>query len=117
MKRVKALLTVVYALAIAINAVAASGEFAILLKPVRIKIPYGETVLPAGIRLEVVSRDGRVVRVTYMDSVQSLPIDALKIEPASQVAPSPQPVSTPSPSVSPSISLNLAAQPSPSASP
>ena len=117
MKRVRALLTVICALAIAINTVAASGEFAILLKPVRIKIPYGEIVLPAGMRLQVVSRDSRVVRVTYMDSVQSLPIDALQIEPASQVGPSPQLVSTPSPSVSPSISLSIAAQPSPSASP
>src|SRR5436190_15328626 len=80
MKRTSVRFMLLCALLVSIQAMAGAGQTATLLKPVKIKIPYGETVLPAGTKVEVVSRDGNVVRVSYMDSIHSLPIDALKIE-------------------------------------
>lgn len=49
-------------------------QFATLTKPVRIKIPYGETVLPAGLKLAVISRNGQTVTVDYMNGTQTIPV-------------------------------------------
>ena len=40
------------------------------------KIPYGETVLPRGLRLAVVSRSGQTVTVQYLGKPQTIPIDS-----------------------------------------
>lgn len=45
-----------------------------ITQPVRIKIPYGETVIPRGTKLPVVSRDAKTVRVRYLDAIYPIPI-------------------------------------------
>ena len=45
-----------------------------LMQPVKIKIPYGETVLPRGMKLPIVSRNAQTVVVKYMDGTQAIPI-------------------------------------------
>jgi len=41
---------------------------------VKIKIPYGETVIPRGTKLPVVSRDVKTVTVQYMGGTHVVPI-------------------------------------------
>jgi hypothetical protein len=45
-----------------------------LTQPVKIKIPYGETTLPAGAQLSVVSQDAKTVTVRYMGGNYVIPI-------------------------------------------
>jgi hypothetical protein len=76
--------------------------FIVLTQPVKLKIAYGETSLPAGMRLPVVSSDTTSVRVNYMGEVQTIPIAAARFETSSDnrqdVAVSATPfVQTPSP--------------------
>ena len=82
--------------------------FIVLTQPVKVKIAYGETTLPAGMRLLVVSSDTSSVRVNYMGEIETIPIAAARFEnsasePAdASVAPttaiiSRQPASQPSP--------------------
>jgi hypothetical protein len=52
-------------------------QFVTLTRPVTIKIPYGETVLPRGLRLPIVSRSGRTVTVQYLGKPQTIPIDSI----------------------------------------
>jgi hypothetical protein len=47
-----------------------------VLQPVRIRIPYGETVLPRGVKLPVVAHDAQNVTVQYMGKNQVIPISA-----------------------------------------
>ena len=54
-------------------------QFATLTEPVKIKIPYGETVLPRGTRLPVVSRDGQTVIVQYLGQTQIIPITSVDL--------------------------------------
>jgi len=54
--------------------------FVVLTQPVRVKIAYGETVLPAGMKLPVVSSDATSVRVKYMGELQTIPIGAARFE-------------------------------------
>lgn len=99
----------------------ATPQSATLLRSVKIKIPYGEAVLPAGMKLEVISREGNYVRVNYMNSAETLPADAVHIDspsadavvasPATPAAfPSPSAAVTPAPSVavSPAQYVSLA---------
>jgi len=51
-------------------------EFLTLTQPVRIKIAYGETVLPRGLKLAVISRDGQNVTVQYLDETPTIPLSA-----------------------------------------
>ncbi|PYL81318.1 MAG: hypothetical protein DMF23_14665 [Verrucomicrobia bacterium] len=51
-----------------------------LTQPVKVKIAYGETVLPAGMKLPVVSSDATSVRVNYMGELQTIPIGAARFE-------------------------------------
>jgi hypothetical protein len=51
-----------------------------LTEPVKVKIAYGETVLPAGMKLPVVSSDAASIRVKYMGEVQTIPIAAARFE-------------------------------------
>ncbi len=55
---------------------APAPEFVTLMRPVTIRIPYGETVLPRGLRLQVVSRSGQGITVQYMGKTQTIPADA-----------------------------------------
>ncbi len=45
-----------------------------LLEPLRIKIPYGETVLPRGLKLQVISRDAQSVTVDYLGQTLKIPL-------------------------------------------
>jgi hypothetical protein len=58
----------------------ASPRFVVLTQPVKVKIAYGETVLPAGMKLPVVSSDATSVRVNYMGELQTIPIGAARFE-------------------------------------
>jgi hypothetical protein len=49
-------------------------KFVILTQPVKIKIPYGETLLPRGTKLPVVSRDAQTVKVHYLNETYAIPI-------------------------------------------
>ncbi len=57
-----------------------SPRFVVLTQPVKAKIAYGETVLPAGMKLPVVSSDATSVRVNYMGELQTIPIGAARFE-------------------------------------
>lgn len=52
----------------------APQQYVTILRAVKIKIPYGETVLQRGMRLQVVSRDATTVTVRYLDSTYAIPI-------------------------------------------
>src|SRR5437016_965626 len=54
----------------------APQKFVTIMQPVTIKIRYGETVLQPGMKLPFVSSDGAMVRVRYLDEIQSIPISA-----------------------------------------
>jgi endonuclease/exonuclease/phosphatase family metal-dependent hydrolase len=56
------------------QATPAAPQFVRLTHPVKIKIPYGETVLPPGLALPIVSRDANTVTVKYLDGTQAIPI-------------------------------------------
>jgi hypothetical protein len=51
-------------------------QFVTLLQPVKIKIAYGETVLPRGLKLPVISRNGPMVTVKYLNETPAIPISA-----------------------------------------
>jgi hypothetical protein len=53
---------------------ATAPQFLTVLQPVRIKIPYGETTIPKGIQLRIISRSAGTVTVDYMGGVYPIPI-------------------------------------------
>jgi hypothetical protein len=55
-------------------------DFVVLTQPVKVKIAYGETVLPAGMKLPVVSSDATSIRIKYMGEVQTIPIAVARLE-------------------------------------
>jgi endonuclease/exonuclease/phosphatase family metal-dependent hydrolase len=55
-------------------------QFVTLTQPVRIKIPYGETVLPRGLKLPILSRNAESVTVSYLDQQQTIPISATDLK-------------------------------------
>src|SRR5881227_1888839 len=55
-------------------------RFVVLTQPVKVKIAYGETVLPAGMKLPVVSSDATSIRVKYMGESQTIPSAAARFE-------------------------------------
>ena len=57
-----------------------AGQFVTLTRPVTIKIPYGQTVLPRGLRLPIVSRTGENVTVQYMGRPQAIPLAATQLQ-------------------------------------
>jgi hypothetical protein len=57
-----------------------SNGFVVLTQPLKVKIAYGETVLPAGMKLPVVSSDAASVRVKYMGEMQTIPLAAARFE-------------------------------------
>jgi hypothetical protein len=95
-----------------------SPRFVVLTQPVKVKIAYGETVLPAGMKLPVVSSDTTSVRVNYMGELQIIPIGAARFatsEPP-ETAPSEIPAIVPTkpgaiPSTTPDPQLQVSLQP------
>lgn len=53
---------------------AATQQFATITQPLRTKVRSGETVLPRGLRLAIVSRDDQSVTVKYMDGKLVIPV-------------------------------------------
>jgi endonuclease/exonuclease/phosphatase family metal-dependent hydrolase len=51
-----------------------------IVRPVTIQIPYGQSVLPAGMKLPLVSRDAQTVRVKYMGVVQTIPLASTNLQ-------------------------------------
>jgi hypothetical protein len=51
-------------------------QFVTITTPVRIKILYGETMIPQGTRLRVVSHDAQTVTVSYLDGTYAIPISS-----------------------------------------
>jgi hypothetical protein len=51
-------------------------RFVTITAPVKIKILYGETMIPAGTRLRVVSHDAQTVTVSYLDGTYAIPISS-----------------------------------------
>ncbi|MEP7014771.1 MAG: hypothetical protein ABI925_04965 [Verrucomicrobiota bacterium] len=49
-------------------------RYVTILRQVKIKIPYGETILQRGMRLPVISHDAQTVTVDYMGKKQVIPI-------------------------------------------
>jgi hypothetical protein len=43
---------------------------------VKIKIPYGETIIPAGTGLRIISHSGQTVTVNYLDGTYAIPISS-----------------------------------------
>jgi endonuclease/exonuclease/phosphatase family metal-dependent hydrolase len=54
----------------------AAPQFVTIMQPVRIKIPYGETILPRGLKLTILSRTAQTVTVKYLDGTQTIPISS-----------------------------------------
>jgi len=54
----------------------AAQKIVTILEPVTIKIPYGETVLPRGMKLEFVARDAQSVTVQYMGAPVRIPLQS-----------------------------------------
>jgi hypothetical protein len=52
-------------------------QFVTIIKPVKIKILYGETVIPAGTRFRIISRDAQTVTVSYLDGTYAVPISSV----------------------------------------
>ncbi|MEY2562604.1 MAG: hypothetical protein QOH88_797 [Verrucomicrobiota bacterium] len=50
-------------------------QFITLLQPVRLKVPYGEALVPRGTKLPVVSHDAKSVIVRYLDNSYPIPIE------------------------------------------
>lgn len=93
-----------------------AAAFIVLTQTVKLKIAYGETTLPVGMRLPIVSSDTNFVRVNYMGEVQTIPIAAARFEtsaderqdaavPATALRPSAQAPSPPTAAAKLQISL------------
>jgi hypothetical protein len=54
----------------------AQRQFVTIMTPVKIKILYGETMIPRGTRLRVGSRDAQTVTVSYLDGTYAIPISS-----------------------------------------
>jgi hypothetical protein len=51
-------------------------QFVTVTTPVKIKILYGETVIPQGTRLRIVSHDAQTVTVSYLDGTYAIPVSS-----------------------------------------
>jgi hypothetical protein len=102
------------------SAAAVTPRIVVLIQPVKVKIAYGETVLPVGMKLQVVSSDATSVRVNYMGEIQTIPMGAARFEdPAAEAlnaAPSETPPIVPTkaaagPFTTPGTQLQISLQP------
>jgi endonuclease/exonuclease/phosphatase family metal-dependent hydrolase len=55
-------------------------QFATITRAVTIQIPYGETTLPRGLKLPVLSRNAQTVTVRYLDGSHQIPISATDLQ-------------------------------------
>lgn len=55
---------------------ATPDQFVTITQPVPINIVYGKTVIPRGMKLPVVSREGAMVRVRYMNDTYTIPVSS-----------------------------------------
>jgi endonuclease/exonuclease/phosphatase family metal-dependent hydrolase len=55
-------------------------QFVTLTRPVKVKIPYGETILPRGLKLTVISRRAQTVTVEYLDGTHVIPISSTDLQ-------------------------------------
>jgi hypothetical protein len=97
---------------------AVTSGWVVLTQPVKVKIAYGETVLPAGMKLPVVSSDATSIRIRYMGELQTIPIAAARLEDSEppDAAPSEIPPIVPTkpaaaPSTTPGTQLQVSLQP------
>jgi len=91
------LLTILFATA-TVPSSPSERAFVTLTQSFKIKVPYGETVIPAGTKLEVVSVDDPAnVQVIYMGQVQMIPRNIVQSELASTEQPESIPATSPSP--------------------
>jgi hypothetical protein len=51
-------------------------QFVTITTPVKIKVLYGETTIPQGARLRIVSHDAQTVTVSYLDGSYAIPISS-----------------------------------------
>jgi hypothetical protein len=49
-------------------------QFVTIVRPVRVQIPYGQTVLQPGMKLPVVSRHAETVWIKYMGETYPIPV-------------------------------------------
>ena len=54
----------------------APEQFVTITAPVKIKILYGETVIPRGTRVRVVGHDAHTVTISYLDGTYAIPIES-----------------------------------------
>jgi hypothetical protein len=66
---------------IALAPTATPQQFVTVIQSVKIKISYGETILPRGTKLPVVSRDAQTVKVQYMGGSYVVPISSTDLAP------------------------------------
>src|SRR4051812_38847782 len=62
------------------QAQSSAPQFVTLTQPVKIQIPYGETILPRGLKLPVLSRDPKTVTVKYLDGSHAIPISSTDLQ-------------------------------------
>jgi len=62
------------------QAASASEQFVTLTRSVTIQVPYGTTVLPPGMKLPVLSREGQSVDVRYLDARYTIPISSTDLQ-------------------------------------
>lgn len=55
-------------------------EFVTITHPVTVKIPYGTTVLPVGLKLHVISRDSASVHVRYLGELLVVPLTSTDLK-------------------------------------
>lgn len=86
----------------------AGTQSIVVTQPLKIKVAYGETLLPAGTRLPVVSADANSVRVRYLGQVQSLPLTAVRADAAPPPSRAPDPIApTPAPATAPPTAVSI----------
>jgi hypothetical protein len=47
-----------------------------IIVPTKVKVPYGETVIPRGLQVEVVSTTESTVTIRYLGELYTIPISA-----------------------------------------
>ena len=58
----------------------ATPEFVVITKPATIQIPYGQTTLQPGTKLQFVSRDDKSVTVVYMGEKYAIPVSSTDLQ-------------------------------------
>jgi hypothetical protein len=55
-------------------------QFVTVTEPVKIPIPYGQTILPRGAKLPIMSHDAKTVTVQYMGGTYAIPISSTDLQ-------------------------------------